>query len=58
MPITPNDGGGPGDHPGYQFMQVVGNPDIDTGAIEALADQGYRFVAVISPSEILLARGY
>ena len=48
----------PGDHPWYKFMQVVGNPDTDTAAIAALEDQGYRFVAVISPSEILLARGY
>ena len=55
-----NEGGGsgPGDHPGYQFMQVTGNADTDTANLQTLEAQGYRFLVVISATEILLQRGY
>jgi hypothetical protein len=55
MPPKPSD---PGDHPGYVFMQITANIATDNAAIEALEQQGYRFVAVISSTEILLSRGY
>ncbi len=51
----PSGNGNPPDK--YAVAQLTGDAAADTLTINALADQGYRFAAVLSPTEVLMG-GY
>ncbi len=55
--VSGGDANGPG-KPGYQILTLTGNATNDTAAINALADQGYVFVAFFQPYGFVLMGNY